>query len=322
MESTELVTPVKETKRTVRTAIVFAVPTEFAIPKPGMSVSPIEMYQGESRKYCPGFSGLDVLRGIPLEDERNIPAFTRKLGVSPESNNFEEAVKNFWINYTTNIPFAEIIVARNKAEVKIEGAKTINASYEIRTDGKIYPDNIDDYILYELLIKEGRRVSQDPSKYTEPGDAQFFCVSAELDEERKKDASEMRQQVYHNMSKLYMEADNEERVRFIVSLVSSNITAIGATKLTRLEAIEEIGLAAEKNPERFLKVVQDKNLNYKSLIKQFTESNLLNKQGDTYFYGDEAIGNLHQTILFVRNPENHKIVESLKKRLDSYKSLV
>lgn len=306
----------------VRKAIVFAVPQEFAIPRAGSTNTPAEMYIGENRMYIAGFQNGNVLRGIELEKETLIPQFARKLSTNVNSQNWEEKVNDFWVNYSVRIPIAQVVELPGKKLPKIDGGRMLDAGYRVK-DGLIYPNVIDDYILYELMIKDQGEfdVAKSPKEYANVYAYKFFCVSAEDEEARKTEVRKNRMTVFAEITKLTTDTDNLDKLRFIVSLTSKEISSIQATDITREEALDDIMLLAEEDPDKLLKVINDKHLAERALVRQLRDANILQQSGDTYFFNDEPLGTLGETIMFIKKPESDSLVAQFKRRLSAYQEL-
>lgn len=303
-----------------RMVLIFAVPKEFAIPRPGSVDMPINMYRGETRRYVAGLSGANIARGLDLDTEKLVPAFSRKIGVNIDSQNWEQAVKDFWMNYMFQIPFAEIREVQGSKQPRIDGGLLADAGYT-KKNGMIYPNNIDHYLLVELMTKDqgDNKISFTAQDYPNAANYQFFCVDKQEEDSRRTTLRQAQMSVHLELSKLITDKENAETLRLIVSLTSEEVSSIEAMRLTREEAMEEIMTLALKDSEKFLRVVRDKELARKSFVKQLVDAGVYTKQGSYYYYNDDLIGDLKQVLLFLKNPDSEDKVRSLENKLRTYK---
>lgn len=318
--SSAAVVDAPEENKVERMVLIFAVPKEFAIPRPGSVDIPLNMYRGETRRYVAGLSGANIARGLDLDTEKLVPAFSRKIGVNVDSPNWENAVKDYWMNYMFQIPFAEIRDVEGSKHKKIDGGLLADAGYTTK-NGFIYPNNIDHYLLVELMTKDQaeNKISFTAKDYENSANYQFFCVDKQEEDVRRTNLRQSQMSVHLEVSKLITDKENLETLRFIVSLTSNEVSSIEAMRLTREEAIEEIMTLALKDTDKFLRIVKDKDLARKSFVKQLQDAGIYTKQGSYYYYNDELIGDMKQVLLFLKSPDSENIVKTLENKLRTYK---
>jgi hypothetical protein len=321
MDTTEVLEApeVKQNEFVARKAIVFAVPKEFAIPRDGTPKMPTEMYVGETKRYAPGFAfGFgSVLRGLDIDTEKKVPAFAQMLGTNTTSPNWEQKIDEFWSSYLVQIPIATITYFPGTKEPKVEGSREIDASYEIRGDGFIYPVNIDDYLLYETMMKDNHddKIAISSSDYKYAEGYEFFCVTKEDEKKRQNSILKDTMQLYLEITNLINEKDNTEKLQHVVGLLSPDITALAAMRLTKEECMTIIFELKETKGDKLLKAINDPDLAMRAFLRQVTDAGLLTKTGDNYFLDEKLLGNMKETIKSFRTPEGSSVMTSLKNRL-------
>ena len=302
-------------KRVERVATVFAVEKPFAIPGPRSKEKPLELYHNLTKTFSPPFeSNGKVRRGISPDKEKLIPAFASLLGIGTSSPNWEAHVREFWIEYEEKLPFGEIV------DGEIQRGRVLNASYEIR-DGVICPDDIQDYILYELLIVD-KSVATNSSDWINKDNFKFFCVTREQIEAKKKELLDVETRATKAFVKLDTDPDSLDKMRYVLSIIpNSGIMAVRALRLERDDALREILKLSRERPKDLLDALNDKELATKALIAQLLETSTLEKIGRSYYYNKELIGELNDAILYLKSPSNASEVVRMKEQLSIFQHI-
>lgn len=90
--------------------------------------------------------------------------------------------------------------------------------------------------------------------------------------------------------------------------------------LTSSRIKEIVGDEMEKNPQRFLDLVDDKNFDEKVFINDLVQEQLIRKSGTSYIYDGEMIAHDNISMLaFVKDPKNQNNVIAFKKQLNEKK---
>lgn len=299
----------------IRRAKAFAVENDFFV-KSKRSNDKLDFFRGERRTFSPPLSSGGVKRGIPFEQEKNIPAFISLVNSSSDhASNWDRAVQNFWLEYQVKIPFGRIL--KNSV---IEDALDLNASYYVE-NGLIYPENINNYILYNYL-KEDPKTCKDIAQYKERESYDFFMIDAGEEQKRREEAVEVDMKALEVLFKLQKDEESTGKMQLILSIVKeSGILALRATRMTRTECLESILQLSRKYPEKFVAASETKNLAERAFIMQLTEASLINKEGKEYYYENNLIGELKSMINWTKSPDNVVIVSKLKSKLEAYQTI-
>lgn len=302
--------PFKDTESKVeRFATIFAVETDFARPSKRSKESPNELYIGATKTYSPGFVGRNVKRGISSDKDKFVPQFASKLGVSTNSSNWEQATKEYWEEYTYKINFGTIVGN------EIQRGSTINASYSIE-NGMLIPDNLEEYILYELLMNEPNLCATSLDEWGSKDSFKFFCITTEHEQAKKKEKLSVEVAAITAVARLQKDPDALNKMRFILATTtSSGLMVTKSLNLTQEEAMIHIIEMSRNKPNDFLEALKDEFLPDKALIAQLVEGQVLNQVAGRYFLNGEDLGKQMDMIQFLRNRDNAEIVASLRDKL-------
>ena len=301
-----MVTKQKELK-----ALVFAVKKPFATPVQGSQSNLDELFVGASRKYSPRFEHRGPARGISLDDEKNVPAFIKAIGVSTNSSEWDEKVEDYWTEWEYPIKFGEI---KNGVA---DGGNPIDAGYEIR-EGKIYPNNLEDYILYNLMMNDPDKCAPSEEYWDNKESYTYFIVDLTEQKQRVNEGIKSQAKVTIALAKVLEEGDLE-KMQYLIALRGINYTAIEALNLTSEEASLELMKMAAAKGDELLKAVEDTKLNVKVKAKCYIDANIITKSGETYYYNDEPIGKLKDLLLYLELPTNSGNLSRMESQFEKIK---
>ena len=76
----------------------------------------------------------------------------------------------------------------------------------------------------------------------------------------------------------------------------------------------------DQNPTEFIRVCEDKDLEFIALINECLDQSVLRKSGNTYLYGDEVLGeDLEQTVRHLKLKRNSGMLQDIKAKLQAFK---
>lgn len=293
---------------TERKAIVFAVMKPFAISADNKDLT--ILYNDKTKSYSGGFKDGQPMRGIPLEMEAKIPAFAQTIATTPTSDQWFKEVNDYWAEFTYPIKFGKII---NKETV---GGTEIDASYE-EQDGKVYPKNLRDYCLYEMLVQD-RHVAKDKDAYSDSLNYAYFLVDKGQELQDEKDGIDLKREYITKLSKVLDEYD-APKLRIVISGLMEDGESIFGLKSLSLGQLQKrlMDLGGDKQ-SKFLLAIKDKELTLKARIKELVEASILVISGNTYFYLNESIGDLDDMLRYMKSPDNTQTLEKMKQKLTIY----
>lgn len=247
----------------------------------------------------------DINRGLsPDEEKLYLPDI---LGISSQSNDWNTMTKQYWANFTIEIP--------------VENGLTLEVGFK-KEGSKVSPINLQDYITYQYA-KCNSKVTTDPEQFDNPL-YDFFI----LDKGKEK----LAQMELHRLGKVV----NVEYYKLIAAAASGNSEAIskidsiielkggernnGANAdsfVTKEDKELELERIKDADMEGFSKLLKDSHLGIKGIIKKAVNRGLIEVQGETYFYMDKSLGNtLMDVVGYFENQSNAtqkiKLMEAIK----------
>ncbi len=260
----------------------------------------------------------DILRGLTsIEEEIYLP---KMLGLSPTSENWDKKVREYWANMTIDVPIKGIplnigMEEGNYTDIDEKGAR-------VRKRGLI-PINLSDYISYHFC--KGHKwvaVSKDDLLNVD-----FFPYFIEDHSEIKLDG-EKAYRKRKKASAIYnrLIADNadgsidEHKIDWILEVSKRNKdSAFYNRSYKSMSSVEkEMALEHEKNvnPEVFLRIASDPDLEDKSFISRLIEKGIWERQGKTYIDDTKIIANsIKEAVTWLNNPVNSKMRITYEERL-------
>lgn len=234
----------------------------------------------------------DVIRGLSPEEERKfLPSI---IGIQPDSENWDSAVKDYWANFQFRVPLDE-------------GLKLDNS-----LDDKGNPVNLDDYIKYRFSL-ESSVVASTPE---ERENQSAYSVIMEDEEEVLRDqldAAKLEVDVDKIYIKLITENNIEKKKHVFYML--REVEDGSPSKNNELLDFQ-LKKIKDRDLQRFKEIVEDPDLEMKVLIKLCIERNILERSGNAIFYMNEMLGqDERETILYLQNQANTKTLSALKQAL-------
>jgi hypothetical protein len=261
---------------------------------------PPELKKESSRNYSPGFRGSRILTGIDsLEQQMYLPEY---LGISAQSQDFQSAVEDFFVNFSFNVPYHGIEI-------------------ETGLDDNGKPIELLDYILGKMVIDDRNVATGDDIE-----NAHFFSFKL-IDLEEKEKALEASHALIKKAviayTALIQEADVENKLQQICVLfrkkIDKSVVEIYKMKTSELERGAKI--VAETLPDKFIATLSDKDLKLKSVIATALDLNIITNSGDAYFIGEDLVAkNITELLGVLKSTGDlytrlvHK-VESVKKEM-------
>ena len=209
---------------------------------------------------------------------------------------------------------------------KVEGGLELNASYTSQPDGKIITDNLQDFILFEMMQND-KEVATDPNLFaTDQHNYAFFCIDQTVETERAKELLEYKIQANEALTLLlreYREAPEkmETRLRAIASAVDKEASGLHFRIQTIDEAITSVMKGAEKDPQNFLKVLDDKKLIMKSFINDCTDAGIFQRIGNQYVYEGETYSTIDELVKYIKDPSRTELKVQLEARLKEFSAM-
>ena len=258
--------------------------------RPNSTNLPDDIYTESKRRIGSVFTGTgDIIRGITFAQQKQL--LPEVLGVSPEDPNFSRAAKEFYLNLTVDVPMGGI-------------------DLEIGTDSEGFPLNVMDYVRYKFAMAHPYVVENEESLNASKKH-QYYISDVRRELAEAKVGLDQRKNAYKEYIKLTDSTDRMSQVLFVYGFRPDTM------KAEEMELqLEEL---LEDNPEFFLDIVKDKNLEFVSLINQCLSKEVLRKLGNTILDGDVSLGeSIEEAVIFLKDKKNSNVLTSIKAKLKAF----
>ena len=290
-----------------REYIVFAVRKKFTIAVDKAKDPNVELYENATIKYCPCVTPNGTARGVSIEDEKQIPDFVRKIGVSGNSPEWDSRVQEFYWDYEYPIKFGTVVNGL------VTGGTRLNCSYK-ETNGVKIPVNLNDYMLYNMLIQDSK-VSSDVSSFDEDNNYyEFYLVDISSEKKKIEEKAKVTKDVAIKIGALLASSDTEEgisKIKQIVGLLGIGVSSITAPSLSIGQCVIELQKIAAAKPEKLIAAIDDKFLASRLKANQLVDAGIITVSDDKYYYNEEAIGKYAEFIKFLSKSENKDVVDNM-----------
>ena len=263
--------------------------------------------------------GQDVKRGLNSDEERRF--LPNIIGVSPDSENWDKAVRSYWDNISKLVPPSDgegggglkLEIGRVYTKLEDEEFDSICSDESLK---KGFPINVPDFVLWRYCLVYNRVANSIDDIHKSPK-IDFYIFSSEEDIITKKSSLKLERDA--NMLSYQRMADRDW-VDSILRLFVSNDkqSKIAIRELEKMtEDEKDIALAhyVKTQPEKFLLLGNDANLQLKGFIEFCIVRGILLRlpNTDTILMGDLTLGSsIDEAVVFLKNPKNSKTYETLK----------
>lgn len=273
-----------------------------------------------------GLRNQGVLRGLNTEEQKRwLPDI---INISPDSQNWEAAVKDYWTNISKDVPPSDKEGNGGlKLEVGLEydnkddyeyDQKKVKTWGDVETEGvkqkvtienpKGRPININDYILWRYCLVYSR-VANSIEDVGKAPYIEFYIFSKEKEIKDQKVSFENKKKASQLM---YQRIGDREWVEYMLRLfIKDDKSPLYSIKeLASISPDEKDVLLSkymDKNPILFTIYGEDKNLELKAFIEFAIATGVLNRIPNTSaisFEGQTIGNNLEETVIFLNNPRN------------------
>ena len=257
--------------------------------RPNSTNLPDDLYTESKRKLGSVYTGGgDIIRGLSFSEQKML--LPELIGVSPTEQTFTKAVRDYFLNFTIEVPMAGL-------------------DMEIGLDDEGHPINVLDYIRYKFA-KAHPYVADNEAGLSSKR-ARYFLVDQAEELLAASQDLESRKLAYREYIKL---TDSEERMDMVMRVLGHKIKDLSKTEKEII--LEEL---AQDNPEYFLEIVVDKNLELVSLINHCLTTEVLRKVGNSIVDGDVVLGDsMEEAVLFLKDKKNSNVMTALKARIKAF----
>lgn len=233
------------------------------------------------------FVGRQPLKGF---DDEEAKKYMRPLiDVPPDHASWPGLIKEFWANMRVRVPF--------------EGVEL-----DVTLDDNGLPVNPMDYATYRWC-KVHRQVAGSKEGMEKDSRKKFYIYDPEGDLVKQNSKIKLKKDADKEFIKISSSVEKMKRVLRV-------LTKTNPDRLNDLEIENQLYAAKDNQPEKFLKVSLDKNLDTRAEIEELVEAAVLRKIGNQIIYGDETIGqDMADTIVYFNNKKNSGAINAMRAQL-------
>lgn len=282
-----------------------------------------ELDEGK-QKIGSSFKGNSVLRGLTFDEEaKYLPSI---IGVDTNSPNWENTTRNYWANLSKDVPpkdgiELEVGLRYTTKEDYIYDQENAEKNHNgIIINHKGIPVNMADYILWRYCL-DYSKVANTFEDIGKSPKIEFYLFSKSKEILDKKNVLNNKKKALQLMYKSMSE-------RNWVDYVLRVLVAQDKTKTRTVDSISKMGEDEKDilldeyvvgNPDRFLLIAEDKNLEMRSFIElSIAKGNLQRVANtDTITMDGLTLGNtINEVIAFLTNAKNSGTLSTLKAQLN------
>ena len=229
------------------------------------------------------------LRGLSKEEEEVL--LPKVFGTSINDPNYHEEARRYW--------------ADKRLKVPVEGV-VLNITLRNKESDKI-PDPVDlkDYINYRWA--KAHSYVADDKESMNPHQS-FYFYDPEVEKVKKNKGFAVKRKAYIILDKLQKDY---AKMRMILSIIDN----VDVKNLDDVDVENTLVQNIESNPDNFIRVAEDKNLEMKSFITKLISKGILNKIGNSvYFIDDKLGGDMDEAVLYLKDKANSSVLMKLKEK--------
>lgn len=260
-----------------------------------------QSYRAIGPYFEPG--GKVIASGLNFEEQKLL--LPEVLGIEPSDKDFRKSVTNFYHEMITKVP---------KDGIKLQ--VSLGNDNEPLSSGNM-PLNVPDYIKMRHILSHPE-VAKDKTEAERNYVARFYIVDPDHVMKGAIDVNTLEDKA----TVVYMKyKDDMIKVDQILTVLGINIKSLSHTdkvlklkgfvkKDSKYNEVEQTEIF-----ERFIKVAEDKDLEYKYLIQEMIGAQYLQRVGNNIVYKEsgEKIGdNIEDAVLFFKNAKNSRALNLLK----------
>lgn len=242
----------------------------------------------------------DTLRGLTFEEEKKY--LPNILGVTSDSQYWREQTREYWSNMSILVPSEGLIL---NIDVYPEGHERAGQ-----------PENLAQYINYRFILKHGQ-VARNKNLLEWPKH-KFYILDESVVKEEQTQAFELRNKA--NKAFMFLQTEKGQgKLEWVALCLKDKSERIPKAQSELLMFVEQkkdaIVDGAPVGLKKFLSVVNDDNLEQKALLYKLDSEGIIEKNGNSYFFGGEVMGVEVEAIAWLKNPANSKSLLQMNEKL-------
>lgn len=229
----------------------------------------------------------DLLKGLSLDEQTKIlPAI---IGVSPNDSTWSSQVRKFYAELTIEVPQAGV-------------------ELNITKDEEGNPEAPLDFVKFRFAALHPHVAEEQDSPNS---GTRYYFYDPKKDQEERIQDTKIRKEAYKNF---ILVCEDEE-------IMNQMLRAFG-TKIEDLNKDEkevELESLVDLDPQEFIRLANDKDLQYISLINDCLDKSVIRKVGNTFMFGDEEIGEeLEGAVKALKLKRNSGMLQDIKSKLKAF----
>lgn len=242
----------------------------------------------------------DCLRGLTFEEEKRwLPNL---IGISATDPSWSQQTREYWSNYFVLVPDEGLLLNIDLWPVGHPRAGE--------------PENLQQYIMYRFILKDSRVAKSKEERHNK----QRFYI---LDEQVVKKQDEASFELRNRANKAFMFLQTEKgsaKLEWVAMCLKDKLDKLPSGTNELLMFIEaKKDAPADKSGvlglTKFLNVFNDDNLESKALLYKMVSRGVIERNGNSYFFNGEVMGNEIEAIHWLKNPVNSKSLIQMNERL-------
>lgn len=258
--------------------------------RPNYTNLPDDVYAESKRKIGSVFTASgDIIRGLTFAEQKEyLPEI---IGISPTDNEFGRACRDYYLNLTVDVPMGGL-------------------DLEVGLDDQGYPLSVIDYIKYKFVLAHPH-VAAEENLLNGNKKLRYYISDGRKELQEAKQDLVIRKNAYKEFIKL---SDNEERMNMVLHVYGYN-----PAKLTNDEKELTLEELQEDDPQYFIDICTDKNLEMTALINQALSLEALRRVGNSILDGDITLGDsMEEAVLFLKDKKNSNVLTAVKAKLKAF----
>lgn len=220
----------------------------------------------------------DVIRGLSKEEEKEyLPSI---LGVQPTSEQWNDKVLNYWLDFVIKVPAGE------------KGVE-LEAGLERDSKGKIHPIDLDGYMKYNFC-KENRNVAVSKEELENKAIKTFYIEDLSEVKREQLAKSKIIKDIEMKFVKLIHSTSPEERVKIDYILrIAGGENQKGMYVSPKMDDDEkelELRKLRDEAPSVFSRLINDPHLQTRALLQRALSAREVTMEGSSYYMADIRIG--------------------------------
>ena len=258
--------------------------------RPNNTNLPDEVYADSKRKIGSVFTATgDIVRGLTFAEQKQyLPEI---IGMSPTDQGFGRACKEYYLNLAIEVPAGGL-------------------DLEVGLDEDGHPLAVLDYIKYKFIMAHPH-VAKDEDQLSGSKKVRYYISDARKELAEASAGLTVRKDAFKEFIKL---TANEDRMNMVLHVYGYN-----PGKLTIDEKELQLEELQEDNPEYFIDICTDKNLEITALINQALSLEALRRVGNSILDGDITLGDsMEEAVIFLKDKKNSNVLTAIKAKLKAF----